>query len=127
MLTHSDYKIAFVLDQKAMFSIVNTKDRKHKKHQVKPLQLIWSKLPFGPHSTVVINIDTIHIDDLSRNFAMNPQSGLKIAPFKNAPVLKHTDRELVHLTKYLLQLSLVDDFRLLNHSKWKKYKGELPT
>ncbi|KAI8901169.1 HAD-like domain-containing protein [Globomyces pollinis-pini] len=120
MLTHPDYRIAFVLDQSFMFSIENEKDLKKKKHQVKALRVIWDNLPqYGPHNT-------IHIDDLGRNFAMNPQSGLKISVFKNAPVMKATDRELVHLTKYLLQLTLVPDFGKLNHKNWKKYKGPLP-
>ena len=36
-------------------------------------EFVWEKIgggAFGPHNTV-------HIDDLSRNFALNPQSGLK--------------------------------------------------
>jgi ubiquitin-like domain-containing CTD phosphatase 1 len=108
MLTHTEYKISFVLDKKAMPSIIGKVKGKNKRHQVKPLDLIWKKLPFGPHNT-------IHVDDLSRNFAMNPQSGLKITAFKNAPVSRATDRELVDLTRYLLQLTLVDDFRQLDH------------
>jgi ubiquitin-like domain-containing CTD phosphatase 1 len=57
---------------------------------------------------------------------MNPESGLKISPFKNAPESSRTDRELVYLTKYLLQLTLVDDFRSLDHKEWKSFDGPLP-
>jgi ubiquitin-like domain-containing CTD phosphatase 1 len=116
MLHHPDYKISFVLDQSSMFSMyyINTygsdgkkrkkdsSDGKKKnedyKHQVKPLALIWKK--FSQFS----DLNTIHIDDLSRNFAMNPQSGLKITAFKNAPMTRDSDTELIHLTKYLLQI-----------------------
>lgn len=79
MLSHHEYKIGFVLDQSAMFSIMGEKRGVKKRHQVKPLQLIWHHLPvFSPKNT-------IHVDDLARNFAMNPKEGLKISPFKNAP------------------------------------------
>ena len=73
MLQHSEYKIAFVRDQKSMFSVTGQKKGKQRKHQVKPLKLIWEKFQgrFSPENT-------IHIDDLGRNFAMNPSSGLKI-------------------------------------------------
>lgn len=90
MLQHPEYKIAFVLDQKSMFryssghiytltisSIMGERKGKVKKHQVKPLKLIWEKMSFfGPHNT-------IHVDDLSRNFAMNPKEGLKIGTLSN--------------------------------------------
>jgi ubiquitin-like domain-containing CTD phosphatase 1 len=102
MLHHGEYKIGFVLDQSAMFSIMGQKKGVPRKHQVKPLKVIWDKLTqFGPHSISFnsYGIDTIHIDDLSRNFAMNPKQGLKIAPFKNAPVSRETDRELKDLTR----------------------------
>ena len=51
-----------------MFSVTSRKDGKAFKHQVKALPLIWSKLSeFGP-------VNTIHVDDLSRNFALNPKN-----------------------------------------------------
>jgi len=79
MLTHPRYKLAFVLDRTAMFRITSRKGREQRTHEVKALEVIWRKWPgrWGPKNTV-------HIDDLGRNFALNPQSGLKIAPFKNA-------------------------------------------
>lgn len=90
MLTHSNYKIAFVLDRTSMFSIESSRG----KHQVKALDIIWTHLKqFSAKNTV-------HIDDLARNFAMNPQSGLKIAAFKNGPSpASRADRELFKLTK----------------------------
>lgn len=52
----------------------------------------------------------------SRNFALNPREGIKIHAFKNA----HTeeamaDRELVKLTRYLLHVANVPDFRTVTH------------
>lgn len=84
ILTHPDYHVSFgttpplfiftiilfiVLDRTSMFSITSLKpDGKTFKHEVKPLEVIWSKFPeLNPGNT-------IHIDDLARNFALNPQS-----------------------------------------------------
>ncbi|KAI8927943.1 HAD-like domain-containing protein [Entophlyctis helioformis] len=114
MLMHSEYKIAFVLDQTSMFSITSmarrSKNGAPSRHQVKPLQLIWTRFGqyYGPHNTV-------HVDDLSRNFAMNPQSGLKITPFKASPATLASDRELMALGRYLLQIVSEPDFAKLNH------------
>lgn len=45
--------------------------------QVKALGIIWSKFPeFYDHK------NTIHIDDLSRNFALNPRNGIKVKAYK---------------------------------------------
>lgn len=48
---------------------------------VKPLEVIWAKcssLGWGPHNT-------IHVDDLERNFELNKQSGVLISPFHLKP------------------------------------------
>lgn len=48
---------------------------------VKPLEVIWAKcasLGWGPHNT-------IHVDDLERNFELNKQSGVLISPFYLKP------------------------------------------
>ena len=48
---------------------------------VKPLEVIWVKcasLGWGPHNTV-------HVDDLERNFELNKQSGVLISPFHLKP------------------------------------------
>ncbi|KAI1319378.1 DNA N-glycosylase and apurinic/apyrimidinic (AP) lyase [Mortierella claussenii] len=95
LLTHPDYKISFVMDISTMFSVLSQRDGKPFRHQVKALDIIWAKFP--QYSAR----NTIHIDDLSRNFAMNPRSGLKIGAFKNGAVSRHTDRELYYLARYL--------------------------
>ncbi|KAL1925372.1 uncharacterized protein VTP21DRAFT_255 [Calcarisporiella thermophila] len=117
LLTSPHYKIAFVLDITSMFSISTLKSGKTYRHQVKALEVIWTKLPRYSAR------NTIHVDDLSRNFAMNPKCGLKITAFKNGPLTRHLDRELFFLARYLLSISRVEDFRTLNHKRWKKYKG----
>ncbi|MCO5549540.1 hypothetical protein L7F22_003012 [Adiantum nelumboides] len=131
-LTHPGYQISFVLDRTPMFSVrynpknesgsstSNEHKTKRNKHEVKALEIIWRRFPdlFGAHNT-------IHIDDLSRNFAMNPFNGLKIKPYKHSP---RPDGELPALRDYLLKLahSSIKDFNsLTGHKGWKK--RELPS
>nr|KAJ3413603.1 hypothetical protein HK105_002034 [Polyrhizophydium stewartii] len=125
MLLHSKYKIAFVLDETSMFSITSmartTRDGRPARHMVKPLELIWSKFPDRFSAK-----NTIHIDDLSRNFVLNLQSGLEISPFRNGPASQATDRELYALSRYLLLLVIVPDFRTLDHKQWKTFGNPLP-
>eukprot|EP00299_Pterocystis_sp_00344_P009553 c4058_g1_i1.p1 GENE.c4058_g1_i1~~c4058_g1_i1.p1 ORF type:complete len:325 (+),score=66.53 c4058_g1_i1:33-977(+) len=114
LLTHQNFKIAFVLDRTSMFEVTAIRNGEPKVHEVKALEIIWSKFPqFGPRNSV-------HVDDLSRNFAMNPANGLKISPYKNYETAQHTDRELVTLTRYLIRISDFPDFTQLDFSKWKK-------
>ena len=115
MLTHSKYKILFVLDKSTMFRITSTQRGEQRKHHVKPLQLIWHKLPqFSPFNTV-------HVDDLPRNFALFPQAGLRIKAYKNSVVTKAHDRELLYLERYLTLIAAVDDFTTLDHNQWQGY------
>ena len=44
------------------------RDGKIREHEVKPLELIWRKFP-----EIYNESNTVHVDDLSRNFALNPQ------------------------------------------------------
>jgi hypothetical protein len=99
-----------VMDISTMISVTTLKaDGSEFKHQVKPLDIIWSKFPQFSSK------NTIHVDDLSRNFALNPNCGLKISAFKHAPVKRLTDRELYYVARYLLLIVNVDDFTTLNH------------
>jgi len=106
------YKISFVLPKDAMFSVYSMREGKPYKHAVKPLAVIWAHFPqFNAKNT-------IHIDDLSRNFALNPGEGLKISAFRvtqNSP-----DRELTSLAQYLRFLADVSDFTSVQHKDWKK-------
>ncbi|KAG8937308.1 hypothetical protein FRC02_000078 [Tulasnella sp. 418] len=117
-----NYKISFVLDKTPMFTVFSTREGKRFTHSVKALKIIWLHFPeFGPSNT-------IHIDDLGRNFALNPREGLKISAFKNC----HTessmqDRELEKLSRYLVHLGAnVDDFKSVDHKNWKKTVALLP-
>ncbi|ETO30689.1 ubiquitin-like domain-containing CTD phosphatase 1 [Reticulomyxa filosa] len=129
MLMNSKYHITFVLDKKSMFTVVtnffpsdSTKSKSKsklgisRKHYVKPLELIWRKYP-----AYYNEFNTIHIDDLARNFAMNPTCGLKILPYVNAAKNKDSDKELLYLTEYLLVIAKEQDFKGLKHDKWKQY------
>lgn len=115
MLGNPDYNISFVIDRTPMFRIHS----KAGSHEVKALEFIWRRWPgvYGPHNT-------IHIDDLSRNFAMNPRNGLKIKPYNNAP---NFDTEFSALKRYLLQLAhpSVTDFTKYEHmhGAWKHFTG----
>ena len=92
-----------------MFTVVSTKrDGTKVKHHVKPLQIIWSKFldRWGTHNTV-------HVDDLSRNFALNLDNGLQCSAYHRKKKSKNgvttsnhgrRDRELVGLSQYLIQL-----------------------
>jgi len=109
------YNFAFVLDKTSMFTVFSNRNNQIQKHHVKPLKIIWNHLPqFNAKNT-------IHIDDLGRNFALNPGEGLKISPFKNAhsPAAAE-DRELLRLADYLVRISSVSDFQTLDHRKWRK-------
>lgn len=57
----------------------------------------------------------------SRNFALNPKEGVKIHAFKNAHTPQAaSDRELHLLTRYMLHVAPVDDFRTLKHKASSK-------
>ena len=64
------FRICLLIDSGAMIT-VNLPD--HGVKGVKPLAVIWQKFPqFGPHNTIMF-------DDVRRNFAMNPNSGLRVS------------------------------------------------
>lgn len=82
--------------------------------EVKPLGVIWGRFPQWNQS------NTIMFDDLRRNFLMNPQTGLKIRPFKNALTAGTKDRELRRLSRYLKAIAGMEDFTTLDHRHWEK-------
>lgn len=112
--TNENYKILFYLDSAAMISIY-TGD--HGVIDVKPLGVIWGK--FKQFSAK----NTIMFDDIRRNFLMNPKSGLRIRPFRQAHLNRSTDRELLKLAVYLKDIAEhSEDFSKLDHRKWEHYK-----
>ncbi|CAA7271590.1 unnamed protein product [Cyclocybe aegerita] len=118
---HRGYQISFVLDKTCMFTVFTERDNKPWTHSVKALQIIWNHFPQFNAT------NTIHVDDLSRNFALNPKEGLKISAFKDA----HTpeamaDRELEKLARYLVHIANAPDFTTLAHKNWKSVVKHLP-
>jgi len=113
------YLIQFVLDRGTMFEVTSVRHGKISKHEVKALELIWRKIPAYNET------NTVHLDDLSRNFALNPRSGVKLSAFKNARANKH-DRQLVFLARYFLQIASLPDVRMVDHKKWGDCRLPLP-
>ncbi|KAF8623572.1 hypothetical protein AX15_006340 [Amanita polypyramis BW_CC] len=104
-----NYHISFVLDKTSMFTVFTEREGKSWTHSVKALQIIWNHFPQFDAS------NTIHVDDLSRNFALNPKEGLKIQPFKHAHSVEAlADRELGKLGMYLLHIAGAD-FQTVSH------------
>eukprot|EP01071_Lankesteria_metandrocarpae_P005333 Lankesteria_metandrocarpae@DN3959_c0_g1_i3.p1 len=113
LLTSAHYGICFAMDRTSMFTVcVRQEDGTLRSHEVKALEIIWSKFPdrWGPHNTV-------HVDDLERNFAMNPQNGVKISSFRRHKV--QNDCELLHMSTYISYLASLDDISSVNHSSWR--------
>ncbi|KAJ7286299.1 HAD subfamily IIID h [Mycena rebaudengoi] len=116
-----NYQISFVLDKTPMFTVFTERDGKPWTHSVKALQIIWNLFPQFNAT------NTIHVDDLSRNFALNPKEGLKISAFKNAHTREAmADRELDKLARYMVHIASVEDFRTLSHKDWKAVLRDLP-
>jgi ubiquitin-like domain-containing CTD phosphatase 1 len=121
ILTNSAYSISFVLDKTSMFKVTSEVTGKKRVHYVKPLQFIFSKFPQSYNFR-----NTVHVDDLSRNFAMNPSNGIKVSAFKDCSTARQHDRELLDLKDYLeLAASKSDDVRQCNLRNWKKELKEL--
>ncbi|KIK58200.1 hypothetical protein GYMLUDRAFT_246238 [Collybiopsis luxurians FD-317 M1] len=109
--SNRNYQISFVLDKTCMFTVFTERDGKPWQHHVKALQIIWNHFPqFNAKNT-------IHVDDLGRNFALNPQCGLKIHAFKNAHTAEaQADRELGKLARYMVHIAPVEDLRTVTHA-----------
>ena len=115
LLADPRYKICFVLDKTSMFSIISRKrDGSEFKHAVKPLQLIWEKTKIWGAE------DTVHVDDLSRNFALNPKSGIKCKAFHRAAPDAASDVELPLLAAYLAHIATSPKGCAgFDHAKWR--------
>ncbi|KGB74938.2 HAD hydrolase family IIID [Cryptococcus deuterogattii R265] len=109
-----EYKISFVIDRSCMFPVFSQRNGQLYKHEVKPLAYLWASFPQWSAK------NTIHVDDLSRNFALNPGEGLKIRAFNKAGSPDgQRDRELIKLGTYLLGIAASEkDFTTVNHKYW---------
>ncbi|KZT09786.1 HAD IIID h [Laetiporus sulphureus 93-53] len=117
-----NYQISFVLDKTSMFTVFSKREGKMYKHSVKALQIIWNHFPQYNAS------NTLHVDDLGRNFALNPGEGLKIPAFKDAHTTRAmADRELDKLARYMVHIATIhEDFRYVNHKDWQLVARALP-
>jgi ubiquitin-like domain-containing CTD phosphatase 1 len=116
LLTHPRFKIAFVLDRECMFKVrsYNKKDKKLKEHEVKALGIIWAKMPqFNAKNTV-------HVDDLEKNFVMNRECGVKIKAYYYSEETKNNDKELFYVARYLKLIAKADDLTQYDHRDWKE-------
>ncbi|CAG5130129.1 unnamed protein product [Candidula unifasciata] len=111
--SHPEYKICFYLDADAMISIHTPK---YGVIEVKPLGVIWGKYEHWSEK------NTIMFDDVRRNFIMNPQSGLRVKAFRDGPVNRFSDTELLKLAEYLNCIADLDDFTVLDHRNWRDYR-----
>ncbi|CAI7844777.1 unnamed protein product [Closterium sp. NIES-53] len=117
VLGHSDYRVVALVDHMAMITVQSP----HRGvFDCKPLQILWDKFP--EHYS---EANTIMFDDLRRNFVMNPRNGLTIRPFRRAHANRHSDRELAHLTEYLLAIADLDDWSQLDHNQWERFMRRL--
>jgi len=107
-----------VLDKRSMFKVFSVRDGQQFTHHVKALQIIWN------HFRQYNASNTVHVDDLGRNFALNPGEGIKISAFKNA-LLSTDDRELDKLARYLVFIANAGDLRKVDHKDWKKVARSL--
>ncbi|KAJ3434454.1 ubiquitin-like domain-containing ctd phosphatase [Anaeramoeba flamelloides] len=130
VLSNPKFGVNFILDITSMLKITSnyykkkisksmTKEEKEKletrKHWIKPLEIIWRRFPDFYNEK-----NTIHIDDLGRNFVLNPKNGLLIKQFTKKAGISQ-DKELFYLTEYLLYIAEhYDDVRVLDHKHWKK-------
>lgn len=119
LLGQAAFNFTFVLDRSSMFTVTSTdKEGNQRTHEVKALEVIWSKFRgmYGAQNTV-------HVDDVERNFAMNPQNGVKIRNYKvksTDPSWRSDDKELEYLTAYLLSLAPMEDLTNVDHSGWRR-------
>lgn len=105
------YQIRYLMDHASMVT-VRTIDRPV--YDCKPLEVIWRRFPefYGPKNTLMI-------DDLRRNFVLNPQNGLTIRPYTHAHRNRNSDRQLLYLKHYLESIQDLEDLSQLNHDFWK--------
>jgi ubiquitin-like domain-containing CTD phosphatase 1 len=113
VLSNPKCKITALFDKGAMITV---NDPKYGVIDIKPLAVIWGKFPQYYNAK-----NTIMVDDLRRNFLMNPENGLKIRPFCHAQLARETDKELLYLKEYLLLIAKLDNFSNVNHRHWRSY------
>jgi ubiquitin-like domain-containing CTD phosphatase 1 len=112
VLSHPDYKVTFMLDFTAMITVTV-----HHTFDCKPLSFIWSKFPGYTKE------NTIMVDDLRQNFALNQKNGLKCRAYRKSHLREvvQGDKELKHIGIYLSLIRELDDLTALDHKQWEAY------
>ena len=109
---NANYKFVCYLDSRATISV---EAPKYGLVDTKPLGLIWGR--FEDHYNAS---NTVIVDDCRQNFLMNPQNGIRIKCFRDAHTNRYTDKELLELGNYLLELSKLDTLDDVDHQHWKR-------
>eukprot|EP01055_Gregarina_sp_Pseudo9_P001665 Gregarina_sp_Pseudo_9__1664@NODE_211_length_3603_cov_39_818743_g196_i0_p1_GENE_NODE_211_length_3603_cov_39_818743_g196_i0NODE_211_length_3603_cov_39_818743_g196_i0_p1_ORF_typecomplete_len419_score53_01NIF/PF03031_18/4_8e03NIF/PF03031_18/2_5e26Blt1/PF12754_7/0_00041ubiquitin/PF00240_23/0_0056ubiquitin/PF00240_23/2_1e03_NODE_211_length_3603_cov_39_818743_g196_i010822338 len=121
LLTHPFIGPCFTLDRSSMVNLQLPAETKltyskkaRREAEVKALQILWSKNINNWRSS-----NTLIVDDLPRNFMLNPLNGVPVRPYTKD--LHAVDKELLLLGHYLVQVASVEDVTTMNHSQWKQY------
>lgn len=121
VLGHESYRITALVDSLAMISVHSPT---RGVLDCKPLEVIWANFPehYGAANTIML-------DDLRRNFVMNPGNGLVVRPFRRVHLQRaagQRDDELAHLAQYLLSIAGECDLSRLDHDRWERRIGRRP-
>lgn len=124
LLDHPDkFKIAVCMDYTAMVTVdaasaglAFSSKRKRAVFDCKPLHVLWERYKefYSPATTIML-------DDLRRNFILNPQHGLVIKPFRKSTTSGTKDSEFFKLRQYFDILAALQSFESLDHNGWKEY------
>lgn len=111
---NTNYRFVCYLDSLATISV---EAPKYGLVNTKPLGLIWGRFAehYNPSNTIIV-------DDCRQNFLMNPQNGIRIKCFRDAHTNRYTDKELLELGDYLVELSKLDGLDRIDHQHWKKFR-----
>eukprot|EP00924_Labyrinthula_sp_SR-Ha-C_P015899 snap_masked-scaffold_4-processed-gene-12.36-mRNA-1 protein AED:0.39 eAED:0.39 QI:0/-1/0/1/-1/1/1/0/399 len=123
-----DYKFCFALNTEHMFKVHareykarvgGTRFKESTEQHVKPLHFIWNQVDEKIQGKWNKS-NTIHIDDIARNFILNPDNGLLCDPY----TMKRKEKDNFHLKKiadYLEHIVLhYKSASAVNHSNWKQ-------
>jgi len=110
---HGRYRVTALMDCRSMLTV---RDAKRGVYDCKPLQVLWAAFP-----GVYTPANTVMLDDLRRNFVLNPQNGLTIRPFRHCHTRGKDDRELYGLADYLELVAARPTLADLDHRRWERY------
>jgi len=79
--------------------------------KTKPLEVIFHHYPqFSEKNTLLV-------DDLLKNFIMNPKCGIQIERYDSG--MKNEDEELKYLASYLEKIKTLENFSTVSHNCWQ--------